>query len=261
MEERVAIVTGGSSGIGAATALMLAERGVRVALTYVGNKEGAEETAAACEAKGVEAAALQGDVSSDDDCIKVVRQAIARWGRVDVLVNNAGTTKVASMSDLSALSAEDFHRIYGVNVVGTYQMTRAAEDALRASDAGSVINTSSIAGLAGMGSSMAYAASKGALNTMTLSLARTLAPDVRVNAVCPGYVASEWWDSLADETIGKMKARSTSAALLQRVSSSEDVAEVILFLALGARSMTGQMLTADNGMTLNIGQPLVDAHR
>lgn len=260
MEERVAIVTGGSSGIGAATSLALAQKGVRVALTYVGNKDGAEQAAAACEAAGVEAAALQGDVSNDEDCRMVVRQAMARWGRVDILVNNAGTTKIASMDDLSSLSAEDFHRIYGVNVVGTYQMTRAAEDALRASGAGSVVNTSSIAGVAGMGSSMAYAASKGALNTMTLSLARSLAPDVRVNAVCPGYVSSEWWDSLEDETIEKMQARSTNAALLRRVSSSEDVAETILFFALGARSVTGQLLVADNGMTLNIGRPLADAH-
>lgn len=260
MEERVAIVTGGSSGIGAATALALAERGVRVALTYVGNRDGAEQAAAACEAAGAEAAALQGDVSSDEDCQKVVRQAMVRWGRVDVLVNNAGTTKIANPADLSALSAEDFHRIYGVNVVGTYQMTRAAEDALRASGVGSVVNTSSIAGVAGLGSSMAYAASKGALNTMTLSLARSLAPDVRVNAVCPGYVASEWWDSLEDQTIEKMRTRSTNAALLRRVSTSEDVAETVVFFALGARSVTGQLLVADNGMTLNIGTPLADAH-
>ncbi|MEM9059394.1 MAG: SDR family oxidoreductase [Pseudomonadota bacterium] len=257
----VAIVTGASSGIGAATAKMLAERGVRVAATYSGNAEGAASVVEACEAAGSEAIAIQGDVAQDAVCKSIVTETLTRWGQVDILVNNAGTTKSADMSKLDALSAEDFARIYGVNTIGVYQMVRAALPALKQSDIGSVVNTSSIAGISGIGSSMAYAASKGALNTMTLSLARSLAPEVRVNAVCPGFVDSEWWAKQHDdETVEKLRARARATTPLRRVVTSEDVAEAIMLFALGGRSITGQLLVIDNGMLLNIGQPLADAH-
>ena len=260
-EARVALITGASSGIGAATARELAERGVRVAAVYAGNSAGAEAVVRDCEAAGSQAFALQGDVSDDAICRGLVDQTMERWGRLDILINNAGTTKSADMKELDATNAEDFQRIYGVNTIGTYQMVRAAVEPLRASGHGSVINTSSIAGLSGVGSSIAYAASKGALNTLTLSLARTLAPEIRVNAVCPGFVDSEWWAKQHDEeTIEKLRARARATTPLRRVVSSEDVAEAILLFALGGRSITGQMLTIDNGMLLNVGQPLADAH-
>lgn len=261
MEERVAIVTGASSGIGAASACMLAERGVRVLVTYAGNAAGADEVVATCRAAGAEAEAVQGDVADDAACRAIAAAATDRWGRIDVLVNNAGTTVSADARDLDALDAEDFRRLYDVNVIGAYQMTRAALPALTASGHGSVVMTSSIAGVIGLGSSIAYAASKGALNTMTLSLARSLAPEVRVNAVCPGFVDSAWWARRHDEaTIEKMRARSASAALLRRTAPPEEVAEAIVLFAIGSPSITGQLLTIDNGMTLNIGQPLADAH-
>ena len=261
MEERVAIVTGASSGIGAASARMLAERGLRVLVNFAGNAAGAEEVVAACRAAGAEAEAMQGDVADDAACRRIAAAATDRWGRVDVLVNNAGTTVSADARDLEALDADDFRRLYEVNVIGSYQMTRAALPALRASGHGSVVMTSSIAGIVGLGSSIAYAASKGALNTMTLSLARSLAPEVRVNAVCPGFVDSAWWARRHDEaTIDKMRARSASAALLRRTAPPEEVAEAIVLFAVGGRSITGQLLVIDNGMTLNIGQPLADAH-
>ncbi len=260
-ENRVAVVTGASSGIGAAAAKMFAQAGVKVAANYAGNSAGAEAVVKACEAAGGEAFAIQGDVSKDDVCRGIVAQVMERWGRVDILINNAGTTMSADMKDLDALDAADFARIYGVNTIGTYQMVRAAGPALKASGNGSVVNTSSIAGLSGIGSSMAYAASKGALNTMTLSLARSLAPEIRVNAVCPGFVDSEWWAKQHDEeTIEKMRARARATTPLHRVVSSEDVAEAMMLFALNGRSITGQMLVIDNGMLLNIGQPLADAH-
>ena len=261
MEERVAIVTGASSGIGAATAVMLAERGVRVVVNYAGNATGAEEVVAACRAAGAEAAAVQGDIADDAACRAIAKAATDRWGRIDVLVNNAGTTVSADARDLDALSADDFRRLYDVNLIGAYQMTRAALHSLRAGGRGSVVNTSSIAGITGLGSSIAYAASKGALNTMTLALARSLAPEVRVNAVCPGFVDSAWWARRHDEaTIEKMRKRSASAALLRRTAPSREVAEAVILFAIGSPSITGQLLVIDNGMTLNIGQPLADAH-
>ncbi|MEM7057649.1 MAG: SDR family oxidoreductase [Pseudomonadota bacterium] len=260
-EDRVAIVTGASSGIGAASAKMLAEAGVKVVANYGGNAQGAADVVDACKAIGSDAIAIQGDVSQDHICRQIVNETLDLWGRIDILINNAGVTKSADQRDLDALDAADFERIYGVNTIGTYQMVRAALPALKASGNGTVINTSSIAGLSGIGSSIAYAASKGALNTLTLSLARSLAPEVRVNAVCPGFVDSEWWAKQHDDaTIEKLRDRARRTTPLRRVVSSEDVAEAIMLFALGGKSITGQMLVIDNGMLLNIGQPLADAH-
>lgn len=260
-EERVAIITGASSGIGAAAARMMASRGVRVTINYAGNTAGAEAVAKECAEAGSEALVIQGDVSDDAVCRSIVQQTLDKWGRLDVLVNNAGTTKSADQKDLDALDADDFHRIYGVNAVGTYQMVRAAAPALKASGDGSVVNTSSIAGITGLGSSMAYAASKAAVNTMTYSLARSLAPNVRVNAICPGFVDSEWWAKQHDEaTIARLRKGAAATTLLGRGASSEEVADVLVFYALGARSVTGQLITIDNGTTINIGTPLKAVH-
>ena len=255
-ENRTAIITGASSGIGAAAAKMMAERGIRVTVNYAGNTEGAEAVVAACEAAGSEALLIQGDVSDDAVCRGIAQQTLDRWGRIDVLVNNAGTTKSADMKDLDALDAADFQRIYGVNTIGTYQMVRAAAPALKASGAGSIVNTSSIAGLHGVGSSMAYACSKAAVNAMTVALARSLAPEVRVNAICPGFVDSEWWAKQHDEaTIERLRQGAIATTLLGKGASSEDVAEVLVFYALGAKAVTGRLIVVDNGATINLGRP------
>lgn len=261
-EDRVAIITGASSGIGAAAARMMAGRGVGVLLNYAGNTAGAEAVVAACEAAGGEALLVQGDVSEDAVCRGIAQAALDRWGRIDVLVNNAGTTKAADMKNLDALDAADFQRIYGVNAIGTYQMVRACAPSLKASGEGSIVNTSSIAGLTGLGSSMAYACSKAAINTMTLALARSLAPEVRVNAICPGFVDSEWWAKQHDEeTIERLRKGAAATTLLGRGASSEEVAEVLVFYALGARTVTGQLIVIDNGTTINIGRPHDTVHR
>lgn len=162
------------------------------------------------------------------------------------------------MSDLDALSADDFQRIYQVNLVGAFQMTRAAADALRASGDGSIVNTSSVSAVAaGVGSSLAYTASKGALNTLTIDLARALAPEIRVNAVLPGFVDSAWWARRhTEEEIEAKRQGAARVGVLRRISTPEDIAEAMMLFALRGRSITGQCLVVDNGMTMNVATPL-----
>src|ERR1700745_2730924 len=187
------IVTGSASGLGAATAGILAKDGARIVINYSNSKNEAEATAEACRKAGAaEVVVVQGDVARDEDCRKIVAAA-GPWGRLDALINNAGTTKHVAHDNLDGLSAEDFQRIYAVNTIGPFQMGRATsvllEAAAKASGrASAVVNVSSVAGISGVGSSIAYAASKGALNTMTLSLSRALAPLIRVNTVCARYL-------------------------------------------------------------------------
>ena len=148
-------------------------------------------SAKACETFNVEALAIQADVSDDTDCKNTIEQTVKKWGRIDALINNAGTTKFAwDHSNLDLLDAEDFQKVYGVNLIGPFQMIKASKEFLMKSDNPSITNVSSIAGIKGIGSSLAYAASKGALNTMTISMARNLGP-IRVNAICPGFIDGE----------------------------------------------------------------------
>ena len=251
MEGRVAIVTGSSSGVGSATAAQLAQRGCNVAINYSRNKEGAEQSAKACEAAGAEALVVRADVSEDEDCRRLVEEAVGKWGRIDALVNNAGTTKFISHRKLAELSKEDFFRIYGVNVVGPYQMIRAAETYLRKSDHGAVVNVASMAAITGFGSSIAYAASKGALVTMTLSLARVLAPEVRVNTVCPGFIQGEWLRrGFGDERYEAAKTGAERGAPLGVTATADTVAEAILYFITGAGIITGETLMLDGGSHL-----------
>src|SRR3984885_10013073 len=174
LKGKAAIVTGSATGIGAGVALGLARRGASVLVNYTKREAEAHATAELVREAGAKVSIVQGDVARDEDCRKIAAAAMEAWGRIDILVNNAGTTKFAAHGDLDALSAEDFTGIYAVNVIGPFQMIRACAKGLKASGAGAVVNVSSVAGVAGVGSSVAYAASKGALNTMTLSLARAL---------------------------------------------------------------------------------------
>ncbi len=199
---------------------------------------------------------VQGDVSRDEDCRKIAAAA-ASWGRVDALINNAGTTKHVPHHDLDGLSAEDFQRIYAVNTIGPYQMIRATrallEAGAKASERpGAVVNVSSIAGISGGGSSVAYAASKGALNTMTLSLARALAPLIRVNTVCPGYIDTPWFTKGRGEAGAKQVRDAVVArAPLKVASTAEDIAQLVCFLAAPASgNMTGECVRMDAGMHL-----------
>jgi NAD(P)-dependent dehydrogenase (short-subunit alcohol dehydrogenase family) len=197
---------------------------------------------------------IQGDVSSDEDCRKIVAAA-APWGRIDALINNSGITKHVPHADLDGLSAEDFQRLFGVNTIGPFQMIRAARSLLEAgarSGRASVVNISSVAGISGGGSSVAYAASKGALNTMTQSLARALAPLIRVNTVCPGYIDTPWFTKGRGEAAAKAVRDSVIARVpLKVASSAEDIASLVCFLATPASSnMTGELVRMDAGLHL-----------
>jgi 3-oxoacyl-[acyl-carrier protein] reductase len=252
-----AIVTGSASGLGAATAGLLAQGGGRIVINYSNSKADAEATAEACRKAGAaEVVVVQGDVSRDEDCKKIVAAA-APWGRLDVLINNAGTTKHVPHHDLDGLSAEDFQRIYAVNTIGPYQMIRAARALLEAGSkasgrASAVVNISSVAGISGGGSSVAYAASKGALNAMTLSLARALAPAIRVNTVCPGYIDTPWFTKGRGEAGAKQVRDAVVARVpLKVASSAEDIAQLVCFLAGPPSSnMTGECVRMDAGMHL-----------
>jgi 3-oxoacyl-[acyl-carrier protein] reductase len=250
------IVTGSASGLGAATAAILAKDGARIVVNYASSQKEAEETADLCRSAGGQVVVVQGDVSRDEDC-RQIAAAAAPWGRLDVLINNAGTTKHVPHDNMDGLSAEDFQRIFGVNTIGPFQMVRAARSLLEAGAqasgrASTVVNVSSVAGISGVGSSVAYAASKGALNTMTLSLARALAPLIRVNTVCPGYIDTPWFTK-GRGVDGAAKVRDSVIAKvpLKRASTAEDVAALVCFLATSQSSnMTGEIVRMDAGAHL-----------
>jgi 3-oxoacyl-[acyl-carrier protein] reductase len=256
---KVVVITGSATGLGAAMALAVARRGAHaVVINCAKSLKEAEETAAAVEALGAKAPIVQGDVADDAACLRIAAAA-APFGRIDALVNNAGITKhVPNHTDMNGLTMEDFQRLYAVNVVAPFQMTRAARPLLEAAPKPSVLMVSSIAGVTGAGSSVAYAATKGALNTMTLSLARALAPKIRVNAVCPGFIDTRWFpDAFGAETTAKIRANVIASAPLKEASQPEDVADAALFFITdAARHVTGETLLVDAGMHLGFA-PLV----
>jgi len=233
--KKVAIVTGGTSGIGEATAQELARRGWQVAAMARGKAH-------------AEIFTVKGDVAQDADCRRAVKQVLDKWGRIDALVNNAGTTKMVPHPDLEGLTAEDFERIYRLNVVGPFQMVRACAAALKSAQ-GAIVNVSSVASLLGTGSSVAYAASKAALDTMTFSLARALGPEVRVNIVAPGHVNTPWQiNAHGEKGAEELAQRFASIAPLKSACEAEDVADAIVWLIEGARRVTGERLYVDAGV-------------
>ncbi len=262
------LITGSSTGLGAAAAIAAARRGAaRVVVNYNSSAKEAEQVADEARAAGAEVVVVKGNVAEDSDC-RALAAAAEPWGGLHALINNAGMTKFSpNHADLDGLEADDFLRLYRVNVVGAYQMTRACRGLLEAGAraagrASAVVNVSSIAALNGTGSSVAYAASKGALNTMTLSLARALAPHIRVNALCPGLIDTPWFLKAPNgaENAAKMRAWALEAIPLRMASTAEDVADALLFLASPySRNMTGERVEADAGFHLITPTPHRDA--
>ena len=247
---KAAIVTGSATGVGAATALGLARRGYDVVINYTRSAEEARASEAACREAGADTLLLRADVADDAACREMVSAAAERWGRIDALVNNAGVTTFVGRGNWDELDAQAFERIMAVNVYGAFNMVRACVSHLKSSK-GTIVNVSSVAGVTGTGSSVPYVASKGALNALTLHFARALAPEVRVNAVCPGMITTRWFtQGIGAEAYEKLKAQQERSAPLGRVSTAEDVAEAVLWLIDGARTVTGELVLLDSGMHL-----------
>ncbi len=257
LQGRIALVTGSATGLGRSMAVKLAERGADVIVNYARSAAEAEEAADLCRAAGAQVTVVGADVSDTDGC-KALADAAAQRGRLDILINNAGITRHArDHADLDALSKADFMDVYAVNVVGPYLMMQATKGLLvgaheHSGRASAVLNTSSIAGVIGIGSSVAYAASKGALNTMTKSLARALAPQIRVNAICPGFIGTRWFRDAMDADGYAAVVRSVEASTpLAAASGPDDIADAGLFFVSDAsRHVTGELLLVDAGLHL-----------
>jgi len=249
---KAAVVTGGGTGVGRATALELAKCGCSVLVNYSRSKDDAERTAADVAALGVKGLAVQADVADDAACRKMIDTAVAEFGRLDVLVNNAGTTAFVAHEDLEGVQMDDWMRILSTNVIGTFQVSRAAKEALLASGNGEIVNVSSIAGIRGIGSSIPYCASKAALNNLTVTLARVFAPKVRVNAVAPGFITTRWLqDGLGKANYDSLKIRAEEHAALHKVCDAEDVAALILNVITGPDLVTGQIIPIEGGALIS----------
>ena len=251
MKGKVAIVTGSATGVGAATVVMLAQKGCNVVINYTRSKEEAMATAQLVEQHNVESLVFQADVSNDDDCQSMVEAAIKKWGKIDYLVNNAGKTKFNPFENLEGLSSKDFLDIYSVNVVGPYQMIKAVVPYMKKQGRGAIVNDSSLAGINGVGSSIAYVTSKAALNVMTKSLAHVLGPEIRINTVAPGPIKTRWLkEGMSDEAYSALIEQAEKELPLRQVATPEDVAETLVWFLEGAKLITGEVLIVDSGAHL-----------
>ena len=244
LQGRVGLVTGSATGAGAATAIALAERGAGVCINYSRSQADAEATLAKVKALGVPATICKADVSDRDQCAALVAHTVAELGQLDVLVNNAGMTHFVPHTDLDGMSSEKWDDILEVNLKGPFYVTTAAMSHLQKSDGAAIVNISSLAGIGGSGSSIAYAASKGALITLTQSLARAFAPEVRVNALAPGVILTRWVEG-NEEFVQQY----IDATALKKACPPESIAHAVIFL-IESEVITGQTVVMDGGLTL-----------
>jgi len=246
---KVAIITGSATGVGAAAAIMLAERDCNVLINYTRSETEANDTAKACATHGAETLVYRGDVAEDSACQGMTQAAIEKWGRIDYLINNAAKTKFNPYENLDGLSADDFLGIYKVNVVGAYQMVRAVAPQMKKQGRGAIVNNSSIGGVTGIASSMAYAASKAALNMMTQSLSLVLGPEVRINAIAPGAIQTRWLQGgMTPEQYQAFLVNAAAMVPLQTVPTAEQIAEALVWFLEGASVVTGEVLMVDAGL-------------
>jgi 3-oxoacyl-[acyl-carrier protein] reductase len=245
---KAALVTGAASGIGRAAALALARAGYDVAINYSSSEKAARETAAAAEKAGSKTLLVRCDVSDEAGVRAMLKSVEKEFGRLDVLVNNAGTTAPWTPKDLESLSLEDWDRVFAVNVRGLFQVTRAAVPLLRASK-GCIVNTASIVGLRPGPQPLPYAASKAAVVNLTKTLAWNLGPDIRVNAVAPGWMEGDWMQRMLKDKYEDLMGKRAKATPLKRVVTAEDVAETMMSLVQSNRFVTGEVIVIDGGFT------------
>jgi len=241
---QVALITGGGTGIGRETALMLAENGVDVGVNYARSEAEAIETADQIRAMGRRALTIRADVVDDSAVRKMVALVFEEFGRLDILVNNAGITRFVPLNDLEGLTEEAWDLVFDTNVKGTFYCSRAAIPYMKLNGGGQIVNVSSIAGISGVGSSIAYCASKAAVISLTKSMAISQAPEIRVNAVAPGVAQTRWVDG--QEAFVKEAIKTTP---LKRIATAKDVSNAIYAFVIG-EFITGQVLVVDGGRTL-----------
>ena len=247
---RAAIVTGSATGIGRSTALELARRGCNVVINYTRSEAEAQETVRDVEAAGAAALLCRCNVSEDAEVRRMVAACAEKFGRLDVLVNAAGVSHFSPPEDLEAITEDVWNRIFRVNVHGTFLTTRAAAPLLKRSGRGAVVNVSSIAGVRPAAQAIPYAASKAAVVNMTVSLARILAPEVRVNAVAPGWIRGRWMQAALGDQYDRLMERRAQRTPLGRVATPEDVAQTIVSLIEANDFVTGQVVVIDGGYSI-----------
>ncbi len=251
---KTAIVTGSAVGVGRQVAIDLARRGANVVVNYSRSENDAREAVSLVEAVGGKALLVRADISDDAQARSLVEQTVAAFGGLHVLVNNAAMTHFVPFADLEGMKSEYWDDIFAVNVKGAFFCARAAAAAMRAclepgSPSGAIVNIASVAGTRATGSSIAYAASKAALINMTISLAKVLGPEIRVNAVAPGFIETRWLkNGLGDQVYEAAKAHQTRLAPLKGVCTPETVSQLVLSLIEGADMVTGECITIDGGV-------------
>ncbi len=250
-QNRVAIITGGGTGVGQATAKQLASQGWAVVVNYSRSKDDADQTVAAIQGAGGRAIAVQADVAVDAECRELVAGTLAELGRVDLLVNCAGITEFIPFGNLEEVSDDVWLRLYQVNVMGAFHCARAVREPMLATGGGQIINISSVAAQLSQGSSIPYCCSKAALDSLTVSLARTFAPHIRVNGIAPGFIAGRWTQAGLGERYESIKEAYAQTLPLEKVCTPDDIAAGILSLVNGSSLVTGQTLTVDGGMMIS----------
>jgi 3-oxoacyl-[acyl-carrier protein] reductase len=251
LEGRAALVTGAGTGVGRATALALAQRGCSVLVNYSRSRDAAEDVAQQVSALGVQGLAHRCDVADDAQCRAMVDAALQAFGRLDLLVNNAGTTSFIPHHELDRVTLEDWDKILAVNVRGPFQCARAVREALAQQGGGEIVNVSSVAGIIGTGSSIPYCAAKAALNSLTVTLARVLAVhNIRVNAVAPGFIEGGWLREGLGAAYEPIKNAMLQRSPLGKVCQPQDVADAILSLVTGSDLVTGAVLPVEGGMII-----------
>jgi 3-oxoacyl-[acyl-carrier protein] reductase len=247
--KKAALVTGGASGIGRSAVLALARAGFDVGVNYSSSEAAARETADEAQKAGARTLLLKCDVSDEPGVRAMMKKVDETFGRLDVLINNAGTTAPWKPKDLESLSLEDWDRVFAVNVRGLFQVTRACLALLRKGDRPCIVNTASIVGLRPGPQPLPYAASKAAVVNLTKTLAWNLGPEIRVNAVAPGWMEGDWMKRMLKDKYDEQMGKRAKATPLKRVVTAEDVAETMMSLVHGNRFVTGEVIVIDGGFT------------